>query len=70
MGNRSCGSWNSPTGGPEDSVQDPGLGLAWEEVGGGMEKANPCLLLISKARPLSLHLALVPLPTLVPPPPL
>lgn len=32
-----------------------------------MEKANPCLLLKSKARPLSLHLALVPLPTLVPP---
>lgn len=23
------------TGGPEDSVQDPGLDLAWEEVGGG-----------------------------------
>lgn len=48
-------------------MQDPGLGLAWEEVGGGMEKANPCLLLKSKARPLSLHPALVSLPTLVPP---
>lgn len=40
-GNRSCGSWNSPTGGLEDSVQDPGIGLAWEEVG-VMEKANTC----------------------------
>lgn len=33
-----------------------------------MEKANSCLLLKSKARPLSLHLALVLLPTLAPPP--
>lgn len=55
------------TGGPEDSVQDPGLDLAWEEVGGVLEKANLCLLLKSRARPLSLHPALVPLPTLTPP---
>lgn len=53
-------------GGAEDSVQDPGLDLAWEDVG-GLEKANPCLLLKSRARPLSLHPALVPLPTLIPP---
>lgn len=43
------------------------LGLALLGRRGGVEKANPCLLLKSKARPLSLHPALVSLPTLVPP---